>query len=156
MLTVILVGVMVLLALRLFTLQVVQHDKYAKLSFSNELQRERIIAPRGIIKARDGTKLVVNMPVYEIDLLPLRADRKRDLVSLASSWLKLDGAKILADLDAWIKRYPDGREMPVVLAANKEQISVLRENSELLSFFRLTMEPRRYFPAGAYAAHVCG
>lgn len=147
---------MALLGLRLFTLQVVRHDYYAKLSFSNELQRERIIAPRGVIRARDGTKLVVNMPVYEIDLLPGKADRKRDLVSLACEWLKLDGTKVLADLDAWMKRYPDGREMPVIQVANKEQISVLRENNELLSFFKLTMEPRRYFPAGTCAAHVCG
>jgi penicillin-binding protein 2 len=155
-LMVILVGLMALLVVRLFALQVVRHDYYAKLSFSNELQRERIIAPRGVIKARDGTKLVVNMPVYEIDLLPAKADRKRDLVNLACTWLKLDGPKVLADLDAWMKRYPDGREMPVVQAANKEQISVLRENSALLSFFRLTMEPRRYFPAGVCAAHLCG
>jgi penicillin-binding protein 2 len=152
----IILGGIALLVVRLFTLQVVHHEYYAKLSFSNQLQRERIVAPRGLIRARDGSKLVVNMPVYQIDVLPLRAVRKRELVSLACRWLNLDGTKLLVDLDAWIKRYPDGREMTVVQAANKDQISVLRENSELLSFFRLTLEPRRYFPAGMCAAHVCG
>jgi penicillin-binding protein 2 len=156
MLSMILVGAMVLLVLRLFVLQVVRHDYYTKLSFSNQLQRERIIAPRGIIRARDGSKLVVNMPVYQISVLPNRAARKRELLETASRWLKLDPEKVQSDLDAWMKRYPDGREMVLVQAADKEQISVLRENRDLLSFFRLTMEQRRFYPEGRLAAHVFG
>jgi len=155
-LTVILLGLMLLLVGRLVVLQIIRHEYYTKLSFSNQLQRERIIAPRGLIRARDGSKLVVNMPVYQIDILPQRALRKREVVSLACRWLGIDEAKLLADLDAWIARYPNGREMTVIQAANKEQISVLRENRELLSFFTLTLEPRRYFPAGTCAAHACG
>jgi len=156
MLSMILVGAMALLMLRLFVLQVVRHEYYTKLSFSNQLQRERIIAPRGIIRARDGSKLVVNMPVYQISVLPNRAAKKRELLSLASQWLKLDPAKVQEDLGAWMKRYPDGREMVVVQAADKEQISVLRENRDLLSFFRLAMEQRRFYPEGLLAAHVFG
>jgi len=152
----VLVGAMALLMLRLFVLQVVRHDYYAKLSFSNQLQRERIIAPRGIVRARDGSKLVVNMPIYQISVLPNRAMKRRELFALACQWLKLDAAKTQADLEAWVKRYPDDREMVVVQAADKEQVSILRENRDLLSFFRLAMEQRRYFPEGALAAHVFG
>jgi hypothetical protein len=155
-LSMILVGVMALIMVRLFVLQVVRHDYYTKLSFSNQLQRERIIAPRGIIRARDGSKLVVNMPIFQISVLPNRAVKRRELLGLACRWLKLDPSKIQSDLDAWIKRYPDGREMIVVQAADKEQISVLRENQELLSFFKLDIEQRRYFPEGMLAAHVFG
>jgi penicillin-binding protein 2 len=152
----VLVGLMALLMLRLFVLQVVRYEYYTKLSFSNQLQRERIVAPRGIIRARDGSKLVVNMPVYQISILPNRTVKRRELLTLACGWLKLDPAKIQADLDAWMKRYPDGREMVLVQAADKEQISVLRENRDLLSFFKLEMEQRRYFPEGSLAAHVFG
>jgi len=156
MLSMILVGAMALLMLRLFVLQVVRHEHYTKLSFSNQLQRERIIAPRGIIRARDGSKLVVNMPVYQISVLPNRAAKRPEMLSLACRWLDLDPAKVRGDLDAWMKRYPDGREMVVVQAADKEQISILRENRDLLSFFRLTMEQRRFYPEGLLAAHVFG
>ncbi|MDD4858182.1 MAG: penicillin-binding protein 2 [Candidatus Krumholzibacteria bacterium] len=155
-LSMILVGLMALLMVRLFVLQVVRYEYYTKLSFSNQLQRERIIAPRGIIRARDGSKLVVNMPVYQISILPNRASKRRELLRLACGWLKLDPVKVQADLDAWMNRYPDGREMVLVQAADKEQISVLRENRDLLSFFKLAMEQRRYFPEGSLAAHVFG
>jgi len=155
-LSMILIGLMALLVLRLFVLQVVRHEYYTKLSFSNQLLRERVVAPRGIMRARDGSKLVVNMPVYQISVLPNGAAKRRELLTLACEWLKLNPAKVQADLDAWTKRYPDGREMIVVQAADKEQISVLRENRDLLSFFKLTMEQRRYFPEGRLAAHVFG
>jgi penicillin-binding protein 2 len=155
-LSMIFIGVMALLVFRLFFLQVVRHTYYAKLSFSNQLQRERIIAPRGIVRDRVGAKLVVDMPIYQISILPNRAAKKRELLGLACEWLKLDPRKVQSDLDAWMKRYPDGREMIVVQAANKEQVSVLRENRDLLSFFMLRMEQRRFFPEGALAAHVCG
>jgi penicillin-binding protein 2 len=155
-LSTILIGAMALLVVRLFVLQVIRHEYYTKLSFSNQLQRERIIAPRGAIRARDGTKLVVDMPIYQISLLPARAAKRRELLGLACSWLKIDANKVQRDLDAWIKRYPDGREMTVIQAANKEQVSVVRENRELLSFFKLQMEQRRFFPEGTLAAHVFG
>jgi penicillin-binding protein 2 len=155
-LSMILVCVMAALVIRLFWLQVVRHDHFAKLSYSNQLQRERIPAPRGIVRARYGEKLVVNAPVYQISVLPNRAARRRELLALACEWLRLDPAKVESDLDAWMKRYADGREMTVIQAANKEQISVLRENRELLSFFKLAMRPRRYFPEGALAAHLFG
>jgi penicillin-binding protein 2 len=155
-LSMILIGLMAFLVLRLFVLQVIRHDYYTKLSFSNQLQRERIIAPRGVIRARDGSKLVVNMPVYQISVLPNKVANRREVFGLACQWLKLDPAKVQGDLDAWMKKYPDGREMVVVQAADKEQISVLRENRDLLSFFKLDMEQRRYFPEGSLAAHVFG
>lgn len=155
-LSMILIGIMALLVLRLFFLQVVRHTYYTKLSFSNQLQRERIIAPRGIVRDRAGAKLVVDMPIYQISILPNRAAKKRELLGLACEWLRLDPLKVQSDLDAWMKRYPDGREMIVVQAANKEQVSVLRENRDLLSFFMLRMEQRRFFPEGTLAAHVFG
>jgi penicillin-binding protein 2 len=155
-LSMILIGVMALLVLRLFFLQVVRHTYYTKLSFSNQLQRERIIAPRGIVRDRAGAKLVVDMPIYQISILPNRAAKKRELLGLACEWLRLDPLNVQSDLDAWMKRYPDGREMIVVQAANKEQVSVLRENRDLLSFFMLQMEQRRFFPEGTLAAHVFG
>lgn len=147
---------MAFLVVRLFALQVIRHEHYMKLSFTNQLQRERVIAPRGAIRARDGTKLVVSFPVYQISVLPNRASRKPELFALACSWLHLDPVETRGQLEEWMKRYPDGREMPIILAADKEQISVLNENRELFSFFKLTMRSRRYFLEGQLAAHLFG
>lgn len=155
-LSIIFSAIILIIAARIFYLQVIKHGYYSRLAFSNRIQRERIVAPRGLIRARDGSKLVVNVPIYQISILPNRIRWKEGLLDNACRWLKLDREKILASLEQWLEKYPDGREMTIVNAANKEQISVLEENSELLPFFRLVMKPRRQYPSGSLAAHVLG
>ncbi|MCK4236552.1 MAG: hypothetical protein KAX38_05500, partial [Candidatus Krumholzibacteria bacterium] len=71
-------------------------------------------------------------------------------------WLNIGEERLLANLAGWGDRYPDGREMTVVQAAEKRQISVLKENQDLFPFFKLVMKPRRQYPEGSFAAHVLG
>lgn len=148
--------VLVVLTMRLFYLQVIRHGHYNRLAITNRVQRERIIAPRGLIRARDGSKLVVNAPTYQISILPGMIHGRQERLSLACEWLDIDEQKLLEDLAEWRGRYADGREMPVVHAASKEQISVLRELRMQLPFFRLEMKPRRQYPEGTMAVHILG
>jgi len=147
---------LVIFAFRLFYLQVVKHDYYRKLALSNRIQRERIIAPRGLILDRNGERLVVNMPVYQIDILPKVALEREEQLKLSCSLLGIDVVGLRKSIESWLKKYPDGREMTVIQSANKEQISVLRENRVLFPFFKLLMKPRRYYPEGDMATHVLG
>lgn len=140
----------------LFYLQVIRSDLYKKLAFSNRIRIQRVIAPRGLIRDRNGTKLVVNVPVYQICILPEKVRGKDGLLTRACTWLGVDEEKLRSNLADWVKRFPDGREMSVVPAADKEQISVLSENRELFPFFKLTLRHRRQYPEGALAAHVLG
>ncbi|MBN1164183.1 MAG: hypothetical protein JXB45_06370, partial [Candidatus Krumholzibacteriota bacterium] len=133
------IAVVAILLGRLFSLQVIRHEHYSRLALSNRIQRERILAPRGLIRARDGSKLVVNVPVYQINILPREVRNDWEKLTLACRWLEIDEEKLLANLSEWKERYPDGREMPVVPAAAKHQISSLMENRALFPFFRLVM-----------------
>lgn len=155
-LSIVIISAVIVLASMLFYLQVVRADLYKKLAFSNRIKKQRVIAPRGLIRDRDGTKLVVNIPVYQICILPGKVMGKEALLSHACAWLRLDEDRLRSNLEEWVERYPDGREMPVVPAADKEQISVLRENRGLLPFFKLTLRHRRQYPEGTLAAHVLG
>ncbi|MBN1886230.1 MAG: penicillin-binding protein 2 [Candidatus Krumholzibacteriota bacterium] len=153
---VVVAAVMLVLVIRLFHLQVVAHGHYAKLALTNRIQRERVVAPRGLIRARDGTKLVVNVPVYQISILPNKLRGAGERLGIACRWLGIDEVKLDADLAAWRERYRDGREMTVVQAADKRQISVLIENRSLFPFFRLVLKHRRQYPQGELAVHLLG
>ena len=155
-LLVILAGALIVLALRLFYLQVFQNDHYSRLALSNRIQKEDIPAPRGLIRSSDGSKLVVNVPVYQISILPNRIFRRENKLSLACRWLGIDEEDLTASLAEWIEKYPDGREMTVIQAADKEQISILTENRALFPFFRLEMKHRRHYPEEKLAAHLLG
>lgn len=141
---------------RLFYLQVVRHDHYAKLALTNRIQRERVIAPRGMILDRRKDKLVVNVPVYQISILPNKLRGAHDRLDIACRWLGIDADSLAVDLAAWRRRYADGREMTVVQAADKRQISILIENRSLFPFFRLVMKHRRRYPQGELAVHLLG
>ncbi len=155
-LLVILAGALIVLALRLFYLQVFQKDHYSRLALSNRIQKEDIPAPRGLIRSFDGSKLVVNVPVYQISILPNRIPGREDRLSLACRWLGIDEEDLAPLLAEWIEKYPDGREMTVVQAAGKGQISILTENRALFPFFRLEMKHRRQYPEEKLAAHLLG
>lgn len=152
----ILVMIFAVLGIRLFYVQIVRHQHYSNLALSNRMHRERVVAPRGLIRDRLGRKLVVNTPVYAISILPGRIKDKESRLSLACGWLGIDEDKLQGEVTEWIERYPDGREMTVVQAANKEQISVLMENRDLFNFFKLVMKHRRKYPEETLAAHVLG
>lgn len=60
-----LLSLFVILALRLFYVQIVQNTYYKKLSDDNRTRTITIPAPRGIIFDRNGKPLVRNVPVFE-------------------------------------------------------------------------------------------
>ena len=153
--TVITVAV-VILASMLFYLQVVRAELYKKLSLSNRIRRQRVIAPRGLIRDRNGVKLVVNVPVYQICILPSKVEGEDEVLSIACRWLRIEEERLRTNLSEWVDRFPDKREMPVIQAADKEQISILRENRELFPFFKLALRHRRQYPEGSLAAHLLG
>lgn len=153
--TVILAAVVILVSM-LFYLQVVRAELYKKLAFSNRIRKQRVIAPRGLIRDREKEKLVVNIPVYQICILPSKVEGREELLSIACRWLRIDEERLRENLAEWVDRFPDMREMPVIQAADKEQISILRENRELLPFFKLTLRHRRQYPEGSLAVHLLG
>ncbi|HSG27725.1 MAG TPA: penicillin-binding protein 2 [Candidatus Krumholzibacterium sp.] len=150
------VMVTVVMILRLFYLQVIRYGYYNRLAVSNRIQRERIIAPRGLIRASGGEKLVVNVPVYQINLIPSKIRGKEESLVLACEWLGLDSEKLFSNMEEWTGKYSDGRAMPVIQAADKGQISILMENRSLFPFFRLVMKHRRQYPEGDFATHILG
>jgi len=155
-LLVLVIGLTSILFFRLFYLQIIRKDYYSKLAISNRIQRERIVAPRGLIRASNGTKVVVNVPVYQISVLPGKLTGKEERLRLACEWLNIDEEKMFENLIDWKKRYPDGREMTVVQAADKAQISILMENRAFFPFFKLEMKHRRQYPEGEFATHILG
>lgn len=72
--TYIVISVFVLLACRLWFLQVIDGARYKGLSQSNRIRLVHTTAPRGLIFDRNGTRIAENRPGF--DLLIVREDVK--------------------------------------------------------------------------------
>jgi penicillin-binding protein 2 len=77
------IGVMAILCLRLWQLQILDGAYYKKLSEDNRLRIVRTAAPRGIIYDRNNTALVENIPTFAVYLSP-DAIKTIDIESIAS------------------------------------------------------------------------
>lgn len=66
-----------IIAFRLWQLQILQGDEFRKISESNRMRIIGIPAPRGIIYDRNGVPLVKNVPYFSVSVTPADFDRSR-------------------------------------------------------------------------------
>ena len=144
-----------ILTVRLFGLQYVQYDHYWQYAEENQLQRQRIISPRGLIKDRNGVVLVDNVPSFDI-ILPWRTESDvRDTIDSLFVYIPLDTTEIYSRFTFWQRRNR-GLPFPVVQNANKVVISFVRENYDRFPKLRVEANARRRYVKGAFAAHLLG
>jgi penicillin-binding protein 2 len=143
------------LVLRLFGLQYFRHDYYSQYAAENQLQRERIVSPRGIIKDRKGVALVDNVPSFDI-VLPWAGEQDlRRTTERLTEFLPLDTSDVYTRFASWMKRNR-GLPFPLIQNANKPVISFVRENYDLFPNLRVETNARRRYVKGVFAAHLLG
>lgn len=145
----------VVLAGRLFLLQQVRYSYYAQYARDNQLQRERIVSPRGLIRDRNGIVLVDNVPRYDI-VLPWRDEAAvRMTVLQLNRYLPLDTTRIFDRFELWKKRNR-GLPFPLLQDADKRVISFVRENYDLFPKLRVETNARRRYRNDQLGAHLLG
>ena len=68
------IGLMIVLLVRLFELQVVQHDTYTVLSDKNRVHIRAVSPTRGLIYDRNGVLLAENLPSYRLEVISEQVD----------------------------------------------------------------------------------
>lgn len=145
----------VIVVCRLFALQVIHHDEYAQFARDNQLQRERIQGPRGLLRDRFGAVIVDNVPNFQVT----ESWRKRDdvlaTVRRLSPYIPIDTTRAMERFDAWQKRYGH-IAFPLFPDADKFVISYVRENWMDYPELKVESHLRRRYPGKDVAAHVLG
>ncbi|HKW15701.1 MAG TPA: penicillin-binding protein 2 [Candidatus Krumholzibacteria bacterium] len=140
---------------RLFTLQVIHHEEYAQFARDNQLQRERIQGPRGLLRDRYGQVIIDNALNFQVTEQWRKRDDVLATVRRLSSYIPIDTTHAMARFDAWQKRY--GRiAFPLFPDADKFVISYVRENWMDYPELKVETHLRRRYPGKDVAAHVFG
>jgi cell division protein FtsI/penicillin-binding protein 2 len=138
---------------RLFFLQVIKHDYYQKQAFADQLKEYKITAPRGLIKAHDGSDtvpIVLNQTLYTLYADP----------SFAGKDARSDAEKLTAitggDKAAYIKLMQTPKSRYQILQKRltrdqKEKITALK-----LPGVGLQEQNYRNYPQGTLAAQLLG
>jgi penicillin-binding protein 2 len=151
----VIVGMVGLLLVGFWKLQVVDSDKYGQMAERNRVRSIPIIAPRGRMLDRDGRVLVDNYPSFSILLLrddPALIDKNLPAIA--------DGLGIpISDLKDQLestKNLP--KFQPIVIkpeATNADVAFIESHRSDIQLLEMLMVQRRRYLPGG-FMSHASG
>lgn len=159
-------ALLVLVALRLFYLQVLHDDEYRRLATSNYLRPEVITAMRGMIRDRHGTILASSEPSFTASIDPWHEAfrpgphgmkpraRLDEVVARLADILEMDPRALLEA----VERQKKASYQPVRIRRNLEAatMSRLAEHRVDLPGVVVEMEPLRRYPFGEVGAHLLG
>jgi len=151
-------GVAILFALLVFyywKVQILDHERYWKLSEANRIRMVSIPAPRGVILDRNGVILADNVASFKASVI------RENTVDPASS-LKTIRALLNVPEDVLQKRMEKFRSVPdfvpIVIKDNltMEEVSRVEARRYELPELIVEAEPKRYYSFGNLAAHALG
>jgi penicillin-binding protein 2 len=151
----IIVGMVGVLLLGFWKLQVIDADKYVQMAERNRVRAIPIIAPRGRMLDRDGRVLVDNRPSFSVLLLrddPAQVEKYLPAVA--------DGLGLsLADLKDQLKTTQNlAKFQPIVIKPEATQADVAfieSHRADVPVLEMLSVSRRRYLPGG-FLAHATG
>lgn len=149
---VIVIGFVILLV-RIFQLQIVEHQSYTLDSMENSLRMEVVNPARGIIKDRQGRILVDNQPIYSITITPANFNME-NLPKLAE-FLEIDQEDVLNRITE-ARQYSWQRTSRLVTEVSFEVFSRIQENIWQLPGIGHQVDSKRNYPSDIRASHVMG
>jgi len=153
-LTVVVIGVMAFLVVRLAWMQIFQGAQYKKIAEDNRLQKVYEQAPRGTIYDRNGAVLVGNRPSFAISVIPVQYINPQAETPVLASLTGLDPAEI----EALIQAGQESPYTPIRLKRDVNQATLARfeERKTYLPGVIVEAIPVRYYVYGKLAAHLFG
>ncbi|MBQ2887982.1 MAG: penicillin-binding protein 2 [Firmicutes bacterium] len=149
------------LAVKLFALQILNTDVYSSISSNNQMRIVSQPAKRGDIYDRNGVMLAGSEICYEIcvSTAASRGDEVNTLANNLAAYLKDPELTAEAILDK-VKSNPRAYQ-PVVITTieaegNQHLLAALEENRDDLPGLLIIEEPRRVYPGGNLASHLLG
>ncbi|MBI3562115.1 MAG: penicillin-binding protein 2 [Gammaproteobacteria bacterium] len=151
-------GVMVLflaLAIRIFYLQVIQHDHYSTLSEDNRYTLLPLAPTRGLIYDRNGILLAQNLPTFTLELTPAKLPNLNDTLKTLEQMISIS----LEDKKRFYKLIKKRRRfdsIPLRFRLSDEEVARIAVNQYRLPGVRVNAELTRHYPHGSLASHAIG
>jgi penicillin-binding protein 2 len=143
------------LLLRLYYLQVTQHQHYATLSQDNRIRLVPIPPVRGQIYDRHGTILAENLPVYTLEVTPDRVSDMDGLLDRVGRLVELTDADLERFADM-LRTRPSFETQTLKAGLSDDEVARFAVNQHLFDGVDLRARLQRYYPLGEDMVHVLG
>ena len=140
---------------RLYQLQILHNDAYLKLSDKNQFDHRLVMAPRGRILDSKNRLLAGNSEVFELIVIPARAQNLQKLLSNIDMIIGLSQEEINEIIDI-AKNQPDFLEISIKSDLTQRELSHLAIRSAILEGVLFQKNFNRIYPQGKLLSHVTG
>ncbi|WP_339671538.1 penicillin-binding protein 2 [Dasania marina] len=148
-------AMLLLLAGRYFSLQVLDHDIYRTQSDRNRVQLQAIPPKRGLIYDRNGVLLAENIPSYELTVVKEQVGDLAETLTTLQSIIELNDEHI-EKFQQLLSRRRAYQAITLKTQLNEQEIAALAVNRYRLPGVDVDARLSRYYPQGEYFAHVLG
>jgi penicillin-binding protein 2 len=149
------VGLMALLLLGFWKLQIIHSDLYAQLAERNRVRSIPIIAPRGAMLDRYGRVIVDNYPSFSVLLLRDDPQQVERLLPQIADGLNVTVDDLKQQIDA-ATALPHFQPIVVKPEATPGDIAFIESHRADIPVLEMLMVHRRRYPRGGFMAHVSG
>jgi penicillin-binding protein 2 len=149
------VGLMALLLLGFWKLQIVDSDRYSQLAERNRIRTIPIIAPRGTMLDRQGRVLVDNYPSFSVLLLRDDEELLSQLLPRIADGLGLAPDDIQQQIDA-AKSLPHFQPIVIKPEASPSDIAFIESHRADIPVLEMLMVHRRRYARDGFMAHTSG
>lgn len=143
------------LIIRLFYLQLDQHDLYRTLSKKNWLDLVPVEPTRGLIYDRNGILLAENIPVFSLDLIPDKIENLPKTLAEIAKIIPLTDDEI-AQFQKQLKQHRRFDEIPLKLKLSEADVANFSENQYRFPGALIKARLIRHYPFDGSFIHVLG
>lgn len=144
------------LLIRLYDLQIVNHQHFQTLSDKNRMQLQSIAPNRGLILDRNGVILADNQPVFSVSIIPEYVTDIDETIQRISSLIDITESQV----ERFNKRRQRGRRpfqaIPLKSKLSDEEIAMIEVRRHELQGVEVQAELARFYPLGASTSHSLG
>lgn len=139
---------------RLFYLQIIQGQEYARLSENNCIRLQTILPHRGLIYDRHGVLLVDNRPAYDLLIVPADARPMDAVLERLAALSDIPLAELEENLER--NKGPGYRAVLLRQDLDRDVVGRLSARRYDLHGVRIEAKPRRQYMYPGLAAHLIG
>ena len=148
------IGMVVIILMRLFQLQILEYDEYSPKSRDNALRQEIVTPARGLIYDRTGKLIVDNEPIYSIIITPATYDP--EATPLLANLLDIPVDSLKKRIEK-ARAYSWQRSSRIFTEIDFKTFSAIQENIWQLPGIGHQIESKRHYPVDSLrASHLFG
>jgi penicillin-binding protein 2 len=140
---------------RLFSLQVINHERYTTLSENNRIKILPLLPTRGLIYDRNGVVLANNRLSYSLEVIPEKIKNLEVMLSKLAQIIAIEKTDI-ARFKRQLKQTRNFRTIPLRYKLTDEEVARLAVQRHRFPSIEIKQNQSRYYPLGATGVHIIG